>query len=164
MSVLYRLIQNNNKKNTKAYGKWYAHAVTTNKIGLNDVALRIQQNCSMKKSDVKAVLDELIEVMTQELQNSHAVRLDGLGTFRMGLSSTGTVTVREFNASKNVVGVHVCFQPEQKRGADKKMIKALVAGVTVKEAPKNTVMPEPKEDEGEDTGDNGGEGGEGGQG
>ena len=151
MSVLYRLSQNNNKKNTKAYGKWYAHAVTTNKIGLNDVALRIQQNCSMKKSDVKAVLDELIEVMTQELQNSHAVRLDGL-------------TVREFNASKNVVGVHVCFQPEQKRGADKKMIKALVAGVTVKEAPKNTVMPEPKEDEGEDTGDNGGEGGEGGQG
>ena len=145
MSVLYRLSQNNNKKNTKAYGKWYAHAVTTNKIGLNDVALRIQQNCSMKKSDVKAVLD-------------------GLGTFRMGLSSTGTVTVREFNASKNVVGVHVCFQPEQKRGADKKMIKALVAGVTVKEAPKNTVMPEPKEDEGEDTGDNGGEGGEGGQG
>ena len=83
---------------------------------------------------------------------------------RRKISSTGTVTVREFNASKNVVGVHVCFQPEQKRGADKKMIKALVAGVTVKEAPKNTVMPEPKEDEGEDTGDNGGEGGEGGQG
>ena len=167
MAVLYRLSQNNNKKNTKAYGKWYARAVATNTIGLNEVAQRIQQNCSMKKSDVKAVLDELIEVMTQELQNSHVVKLDGLGSFRMGLNSTGTVTVREFNASKNVVGIHVCFQPEQKRGADKKTVKSLINGATVKEAPKNTVMAEPNEDEGENEGasdGNDGKDGEGGQG
>ena len=160
MAVLYRLTQNMNKKNTKAYGKWYPRAVMTNQLTLNDVAQRIQQNCSMKRSDVKAVLEELVEVMTQELQNSHSVRLDGFGTFRMGLTSAGSVTVREFNAAKDVLGVHVCFVPEGKRGVDKKMVRVLTTGASVKEAPKNTVLPEPKEDEGEDS-DNEGEGGQG---
>lgn len=159
MPVLYRLSQNMNKKNTKAFGKWYARAVMTNQLTLNDVAQRIQQNCSMKRSDVKAVLEELVEVMTQELQNSHSVRLDGLGTFKMGLRSKGSVTVREFNAAHDVTGMHVCFLPEGKRGVDKKMVRVLVSGATVKEAPKNTVLPEPKEDETDDSTD--GEGGEG---
>ena len=158
MAILYRLSQNNNRKNTKAYGKWYARAVSTNQIGLNEVSQRIQQNCSMKRSDVKAVLEELIEVLTQELQNSHSVKLDGLGTFSMGLTSTGTVTVREFNAAQNVVGLHVNFLPDRKRGTDKKYIIALTNGATVKEAPKNTVLPEPEEDEDDGSEDDGGQG------
>ena len=51
MSVLYRLYQNNNKKNTKAYGKWYAKAVQTNVYGTDELAQEVQRNCSMKKSD-----------------------------------------------------------------------------------------------------------------
>ena len=99
MAVLYRLYQNNNKKNTKAYGKWFAKAVHTNVYGTDELAQEVQRNCSMKKSDVKAVIEELCEVMARELGNSHAIKLSGLGTFRAGLKSTGTVTVREFNAS-----------------------------------------------------------------
>ena len=92
MSVLYRLYQNNNKKNTKAYGKWYAKAVQTNVYGTDELAQEVQRNCSMKKSDVKAVIEELCEVMARELGNSHTIKLSGLGTFRAGLKSTGTVT------------------------------------------------------------------------
>ena len=115
-----------------------------------EVALRIQQNCSMKKSDVKAVLDELIEVMTQELQNSHVVKLDGLGSFRMGLNSTGTVTVREFNASKNITGTKINFLPFRTRDANTKAYTSpMTSAWHIQEAPKNTVLPEPNEDEGE---------------
>ena len=88
MSVLYRLYQNNNKKNTKAYGKWYAKAVTTNVYSTDELALEVQRNCSMKKSDVKAVIEELCEVMARELGNSHVIELVGVGRFYPKVSST----------------------------------------------------------------------------
>ena len=150
MAVLYRLYQNNNKKNTKAYGKWFAKAVHTNVYGTDELAQEVQRNCSMKKSDVKAVIEELCEVMARELGNSHAIKLSGLGTFRAGLKSTGTVTVREFNASKNITGTKINFLPFRTRDASTKSYTSpMTSAWHIQEAPKNTVMPEPQEDEGE---------------
>ncbi len=148
MSVLYRLYQNNNRKNPKAYGKWYAKAVQTNEYDIDMLANEVQRNCSMKKSDVKAVIEELCEVMARELGNSHAIRLQGLGTFRAGLKSSGTVTVREFNAAKNITGIKINFLPIRTRdAASKKYTSPMTAQWHVQEAPKNTVLPEPQEDE-----------------
>ena len=158
MAVLYRLYQNNNKKNTKAYGKWYAKCIHTNLYGTDELALEVQRNCSMKKSDVKAVIEELCEVMARELGNSHAIRLEGLGTFYPNLKSTGTVTVREFNAAKNITKVGIRFAPMRKKDSGtNSYTKPMTASWHIQEAPKNTVMPEPIDDEG---GEGGGEGGE----
>jgi predicted histone-like DNA-binding protein len=154
MSVLYRLYQNQNKKNTKAYGKWYAKAVHTNVYDTDKLAEEVQRNCSMKKSDIKAVIEELIEVMARELGNSHAVKLDGLGLFRVGIRSEGSVTVREFNAAKDITGTRINFLPERRKDASTQSYSSnLTRGWSIKEAPKNTVMPEPKEDEGSGGGD-----------
>ena len=148
MPVLYRLSQNMNKKNTKAYGKWYAKVVNTACYGTDELAAEIQRNCSMKKSDVKAVLEELLEVMARELGNSHAVKLEGIGTFYPRVRSAGSVTVREFNGAKDILAVGIRFSPVRKRDAGThKMHTPITNGWTVNEAPKNTVMPEPKEDE-----------------
>ena len=156
MAVLYRLYQNNNKKNTKAYGKWYAKAVHTNEYGTDELAQEVQRNCSMKKSDVKAVIEELCEVMARELGNSHAIKLQGLGTFRAGLKSTGTVTVREFNASKNITGTKINFLPFRTRDASTKAYTSpMTSAWHIQEAPKNTVLPEPNEDEGDGEGEGG---------
>ena len=136
MSVLYRLSQNNNKKNTKAYGKWYAHAVTTNKIGLNDVALRIQQNCSMKKSDVNAVLTELPEVMKDMLQNSFRVRVDGLGTFKIGMHSRGVENIKDYNVNEHVKSLRVIFMPESESASTGKRVRTLLQGITLSDISK----------------------------
>lgn len=151
MSVLYRLYQNMNKKNSKSFGKWYAKAVHTSVYDTDKIAEEVQRNCSMKKSDVKAVIEELVEVMARELGNSHAVHLNGLGLFRVGIRSKGSVTVREFNASQDIAGTHINFLPDRQRDASTRTYSSnLTRGWTVQEAPKNTVMPEPKEDEGGD--------------
>ena len=148
MSVLYRLYQNNNKKNTKAYGKWYAKAVTTNVYSTDELALEVQRNCSMKKSDVKAVIEELCEVMARELGNSHVIELVGVGRFYPKVKSTGTVTVREFNPSKNIVHTGISFNPTKKRvSGTGSVYMPMTQGWHVQEAPKNTVLPEPIEDE-----------------
>ena len=122
MSVLYRLYQNNNKKNTKAYGKWYAKAVQTNVYGTDELAQEVQRNCSMKKSDVKAVIEELCEVMARELGNSHAIKLSGLGTFRATLSGRGAANAEDYSVQKHVKGIHMRFIPDQ-TDLDKKTAK-----------------------------------------
>ena len=56
MAVFYRLHQDQST-GTKRSGKWYARAVPTACIGTRQLAEIIQRNCTVKKSDVMAVLE-----------------------------------------------------------------------------------------------------------
>ena len=73
MAVFYRLYQNNNE-NFVNKGKWYARATMTETVDMKKLAERIQRNCTAKRSDVWAVLTELVEVMQDELQASRETR------------------------------------------------------------------------------------------
>ena len=88
MSVFYRLHQDQST-GTKRSGKWYARAVPTACIGTRQLAEIIQRNCTVKKSDVMAVLEELVEVMKDQMQDSKRVKLDGFGSFKIGIESKG---------------------------------------------------------------------------
>ena len=80
MSVFYRLYKNTNSK-SRAYNKWYAKAVVTNVVTTAKLAEIMQRNCTVKASDIRAVLTELVETMRDQLQDSKRVKLDGLGSF-----------------------------------------------------------------------------------
>lgn len=111
MSVFYKLTQNT-IKDSKVNGKWFAHAATIGTVGLDKVSEVIQRNCSMKRSDVNAVLTELPEVMRDLMQQGYRVKLNGLGAFKIGLRSKGTDSVSEFNVKEHMKGSYVVFQPE----------------------------------------------------
>lgn len=49
------------------------------------LAEKMQRNCSVKRSDVKAVLTELVEIMNDEQHAFHRVKLEGLGSFKIDL-------------------------------------------------------------------------------
>lgn len=142
----------------KGYGKWYPRAVMTNTVDTNALATIMQRNCTVKKSDIVAVITELIETMQDQLQDSKRVKLNGFGTFKIGLSSTGANTAADFSVSKNVKGLHVLFQPEVKTDSEGQRQKTFISGCNVQEAPKNAVdTSKPKDDDEEETGgDNGG--------
>lgn len=146
MAVFYRLAKNNNQKSTQ-FGKWYAKAVSTCVIGTEEIAGIIQENCSMKKSDVKAVLDELVSVMNQALKDSKRVKLDGFGSFKMGLVTTPADSAAEFSVTKNVAKVRVNFRPEVKKVAGKISSQTFVSGTYVAELPKNDVNKTEGEDD-----------------
>lgn len=141
MAVMYKLYQNN-RKNFVNKGHWYARAINTQTVETSELADRIQRNCTVKRSDVVAVLTELVEVMQDELQASHAVKLNGFGTFKMGISSTGAPALSKWNTSKNIKGLHILFSPEGKKDANGKMRRTFLSGCVVKEAPKNDIADE----------------------
>ena len=65
MAVLYRLSQNKNE-DSKIYGKWFAQAVMTGTVDTNALANIMQRNCTVKKSDIMAVITELIAKVVHE--------------------------------------------------------------------------------------------------
>lgn len=134
----YVLYKNKNSK-SKAFGKYFARASYAGMITTEEIAERVQRNCSMKHSDVLAVIRELTEVIGEALRESQKVQLDGFGIFKVGLTSTGVENVDDFSASKNIVGAHVNFLPSVKVNAatgDRK--SSLLDGMKIRETPKNS--------------------------
>ena len=139
MAVFYRLSQVTSPKQ-KGYGKWYPRAVITQTVDTNELAEIMQRNCTVKKSDIMAVITELIETMQDQLQDSKRVKLNGFGSFKIGISSVGADTAADFSIGKNVKNLHVLFQPEVKSDASGLRKKTFITGCNVMEAPKNDVV------------------------
>ena len=138
MSVFYRLHQSTNE-DPSMNGKWYARAVPTTLITTKELAEIMQRNCTVKKADIVAVIAELVDTMRDQLQQSHRVKIDGLGSFKLGLNSTGSATAAALDVRKNIKGVHVVFTPEVTHDSAGSRTKVLLEGVTVAELPKNMV-------------------------
>ena len=89
MSQKFKKLQNTNDDST-AFGKWFATAVYDQHfIETEQLADFIQTQASVKKSDIKAVLDELGSAMKHFFELGQKVRLDGIGIFKVGFSSIG---------------------------------------------------------------------------
>jgi predicted histone-like DNA-binding protein len=99
MPILYKL-QQDNRKNSTNKGKWYARSVMNGTVSTSQLAEIMQRNCTVKRSDILAVLSELVETMQDQLQNSMRVKLDGFGSFKIGLKTSAANTAKDFNASK----------------------------------------------------------------
>ena len=144
MSVFYRLHQDQST-GTKRSGKWYARAVPTAVIGTRQLAEIIQRNCTVKRSDVMAVLEELVEVMKDQMQDSKRVKLDGFGSFKIGIESKGAATAAKFAVAEHIKGLHVVFMPERTKDTAGNRSKQFLQGAKVEELPLNTVVKEEPE-------------------
>ena len=114
MSQKFKKIQNKNDEST-AFGKWFATAVYDQHfIETEQLADFIQTQASVKKSDIKAVLDELGSAMKHFFELGQKVKLDGIGIFKVGFSSIGTKK-REDCGAQNITTRRVLFQPETER-------------------------------------------------
>ena len=122
MSQKYIKRKNKNSHNV-AYGKYYATAVYDNHfIGTEELAEFIQTQASVKKSDIKAVLDELGGAMKHYFELGQKVKLDGIGIMKVGFSSIGVNKVEDCT-SATITTRRVLFQPETERvvvGQEKK--------------------------------------------
>jgi len=159
MSQKYIKRKNKNSYNA-AYGKYFATAVYDNHfIGTEELADFIQSQASVKKSDIKAVLDELGAAMKHYFELGQKVRLDGIGIMKVGFSSIGVNKVEDCT-SATITTRRVLFQPETERvvvGQEKKpdgTVKqkyvnaiTLLKDVVFEETHDNAMNVEPEEDE-----------------
>jgi predicted histone-like DNA-binding protein len=132
MSVKYKLYQDK-RATSKFKGMWYARSVVSDVCDTDQISERIQRNCSIKASDVNAVLTELLEVMHDELCASHRVVLKGIGAFKVGVRTSPAKTAKEFTASSNVKSFRVNFQPAVSINEAGVRTQALIAGIKVQE-------------------------------
>jgi predicted histone-like DNA-binding protein len=91
---------------------WYGRAWHPGVLDTRALAKRIEQNVSVKESDVYAVLIELAQVMTYELQNGNKCHLDRFGYFGVSLRSTGAATEKDFSIKDNIKNAKCIFTPE----------------------------------------------------
>ena len=114
MSQKFIKSQNKNSQ-SPAYGKYYATAVyDSNFIGTEELSDFIQRQASVKKSDIKAVLQELGEAFKHFFELGQKIKLDGIGIFKVGFSSIGVVKLEDCGA-QTITTRRVLFQPETTR-------------------------------------------------
>ena len=171
MSQKFTKLQNNNKKST-AYGKWFATAVYDQRfVETEELANYIQQQASVKKSDIKAVLDELGGAMKHYFELGQKVKLDGIGIFKVGFSSIGAADKVDCTAA-TITTRRVLFQPETVRivvgqsvNKEGKIVqkyvvaKALIKDVLFEETYDPSLKPEGNADSSDDSGDENTQGG-----
>ena len=157
MSQKFKKIQNSNEDST-AFGKWFATAVYDQHfIETEELANYIQQQASVKKSDIKAVLDELGSAMKHFFELGQKIKLDGIGIFKVGFSSIGVTKLEDCGAN-TITTRRVLFQPETERivvgqtkaadGSIKQkfvVAKSLIKDVVFEETHDNAMNVEPEE-------------------
>lgn len=119
----------NNNRNSKTFGKYYVRAVYDNNfITTDELADFIQTQCTVKRSDCKAVLDELGGSFKHFFELGQKIKLDNIGIFKVGISSSPSDTLAGCTAT-NVSSCHVIFAPETESVATGETIEAHRAAI-----------------------------------
>jgi predicted histone-like DNA-binding protein len=110
MSVFYRKYQNKNRQSV-AYGKWFARAVTIGKtINIDELAKHMSEhNTPYSKGAIKGVLTDMIGCVRELMLEGKAVKLEGLAIFSAGIKTkkNGAPTSADFSTTKHIDSVYM---------------------------------------------------------
>ena len=110
MSVFYRKYQNKNRQSV-AFGKWFARAVTIGKtINIDELAKHMSEhNTPYSKGAIKGVLTDMVSCVRELMLEGKAVKLDNLAIFSAGIKTKklGAPTSAEFSTSKHIDSVYM---------------------------------------------------------
>ena len=98
-NVTYSVSPRINPRDKEAAPKYYSHVQANGDTDIREMSERIQQTCTVHKSDVYAVLVALEDVITDALKNGEIVRLGDLGSLQIGISSKGAETEDDYTES-----------------------------------------------------------------
>lgn len=130
MALLYSVKRDNRQDSKHLY---YGRACIVNTVDTAMLAALIESKCTLTKTDIKAVIDALVDQMTFLLQNSNAVKLNGFGTFKIGIKTVGAESAHDFTVTDNIKGFRLNFLPEgHKDVGSGKMTRTFLDGCTVK--------------------------------
>ena len=116
MAKIFYLLKQNNTKNSKINGKWFARSKTTETLNTRKMANHIAEHGSIYTPDVVfGVLEKFRSCLLEMLLNSKRVKIDGLGIFFTTLENEpgGALKKEDFSPSKNLKALHIRFLPDQ---------------------------------------------------
>ena len=115
MAKIFYLLKQNNIKNSKIFGKWFAHGKTIETLNTRKLANHIAEHGSIYTPDVVfGVLEKFRSCLLEMLLESKRVKIDGLGIFFTTLENEkgGATKKEDFNPQKNLKALHIRFLPD----------------------------------------------------
>ena len=110
MALKYSLMQRVNPRDVTAARKFYAVAVSKDKVDLRTLSTEISKISTVSSIDTMAVLESLIQVIPEYLLEGRTIKLGEFGTFRLTISSDGADTAESFTSSM-IKKVKLNFRP-----------------------------------------------------
>ena len=159
MAVLYKPFQSilENENHEKLF---HPRVIYTTNITTAQISKEIAAYSSLSPGDVKNTLDNLVTVVTQHLQSSESVTLDGFGTFRIVMKSNGKGVLTPEKVSAAQASLTVRFLPCSTKNPDRTTsTRSLVTGAKCVRFDKEEVTNAGGGNSGGDDGDDKGEGG-----
>ena len=141
--------KNNNSKNN-AYGKTYGRLIHVDTLNTSDLCRHMMKHGTIYTPDVvKGVVERFVMCFEELLLEGNKIKLDGLGTFYLSVSTEGVDNEDQFTAN-NVKAIRIKFIGDQSKESEyaTKMLtsKAKFRSVT------GEAMPGAEEGEGENNG------------
>lgn len=94
--------------------EYYVVPVYRGTVDVEQIAEEIAQSCSLTRHDVVATISALSERMAWAMRNGYKVRVDGLGTFRLRLTTPKKDLQATDQVAKHIAVRDVDFRAEQK--------------------------------------------------
>ena len=107
--IEYDLKKNNNKKNEKAYGKYYAKPHISETVDLDELADHMHgHNSPFSAGTIKGILIDAVTHIKELLLMGKNVKLDNLAIFYISIKNKmGAENADDFTVSKNIEGVRM---------------------------------------------------------
>lgn len=110
MAIKYKVVQKGLPGKSGSEKKFYASAKTSGEKTLAALTRDIEKVSGQSSSDVKVVINSLVDIIQKSLSDGQAVRLGDLGSFRVSISSEGKSSEKEVNA-KSIKNSKIVFTP-----------------------------------------------------
>ena len=127
MSIEYDFYRNPNSQGTNKK-RYHARVVSGDRISTDELAEEIQNECSLTKADVKAVLIALGDKLAKHLGEGNKVYLEGIGYFQVNLKCKEEVRITHAIRSENVEFKSVSYRADnelKKRLRNQKIQRSL---------------------------------------
>lgn len=107
--IEYDLKKNNNVKNEKAYGKYYAKPHVSETVDLEALAEQMHTyNSPFSAGTIQGILTDAVVHIKKLLLAGKNVKLDNLAIFYIGIKNKeGAATKEDFSVLKNILGVRM---------------------------------------------------------
>ena len=112
MAYFYRTRKKCYIKNEAKEEKFFAVPVTKGTLGMEEIAKEISSKSIAKESAILAVLKELSIIMKNKLGDGYNLKLDGIGTFGVAITSDGYDVAKDITP-KQVRFSKMTFRPEK---------------------------------------------------
>ena len=113
-------------------GRYYPEAESKEALTTKGFAKHVSEHGGLVKYDLMVlVLQNIVECLKELLTQGVPVKLDGLGTFSIGIQSKGANTVTDYDVQKHIKALRINFRPEGSGDIDDQLTSKALMDQTV---------------------------------